>query len=126
MTLRNTPPLAHLLGYGVVGLLVILFVLYVLFQARFLLVGPVVTLTNEPASVQHERQITLSGVAENITKISINGRSIATDGRGFFSSPIILENGYTIVSIAAEDRYGRETIITRPYVYVPQTFVPVN
>lgn len=91
---------------------------YMLFQARFLIQGPRVTLISEPGIIQHERQITLEGVAVNITAISVNGRPIVTSEVGVFKEPIVLENGYTVVRIDARDRFGRTTSLERPFVYV--------
>ena len=40
-------------------------VTYVMFQARFLIQGPSLVLTNEPKSVQNEKIIHLAGTARN-------------------------------------------------------------
>jgi hypothetical protein len=93
---------------------------YIAFQARFIIEGPLVTLYPEPAIIQHERQITLSGVAENITAISVNGRPILTSEAGAFSEPVVLENGLSIVRIEARDRFGRTTALERSFVYTPE------
>jgi hypothetical protein len=92
---------------------------YIIFQARFLIEGPMVTLAPEPAIIQHERQITLSGVAEHITAISVNGRPILTSEAGAFNEPLVLENGLSVVRIEARDRFGRTTSLERSFVYVP-------
>lgn len=97
--------------------------LYVLFQARFLLIGPQIVLHQEPALLHNERQIFLSGTAYNITHIWLNGRQIFTDAEGNFTEALILENGYTIATLRAEDRYGREARITKQLVYIPASFV---
>lgn len=120
---RNLTPAAIL--YYVFGTLVLLAMLsYVLFQARFLIGGPQVALEEELSMVQSERQITLRGVAANITAITLNGRSIETNQAGYFEETVILENGYTIVSIEAADRYGRTTKVERAFVYTPLTLLP--
>jgi len=99
---------------------------YVAFQARFLIIGPQLQLTNESAQLVNYRQITLAGSASNISRLWLNDRPIFTDAQGNFSEALVLENGYTQTTIRAEDRYGRETTITRSYVYTPANFVPVN
>ena len=104
-----------------VVVLSILALLYILFQARLLISGPQIVLTDVPGNVQHERLITLSGTASNITAIQLNGRPIVTDEQGAFFEHIILENGYTIVRITAQDRYGREAAITESFVYSPSS-----
>lgn len=113
-----------LLMYGCISIAILLLIAYIVFQARFLIAGPQVTMTFVPDIVQAQRQITLEGKTKNITEISINGRSIATDENGNFSENIILENGYTIVSIEARDRYGRETRHEHQFVYTPLSLLP--
>ena len=96
---------------------------YIAFQARFLIAGPRITLDIEPASVQNTPTITLSGTARNISSIRLNGRQIFTDESGYFKEALVLENGYTIATITAVDRYGRETSVVRPFVYTPTSII---
>ncbi len=105
-------------GLGVVGLIAIL-VVYVHFQARSFIQGPAIFLEGDYSPVQHERRLTLHGNAENIVKLRLNGKEIHTDKNGVFKEEVLLENGYTIMSFTAEDRFGRMTSIVREYVYVP-------
>ena len=79
-------------------------------------------LQNEPEVLNNERQITLTGKAANISRLWLNDRPIYTDAQGNFKEAFILENGYTISTIRAEDRYGRETTIRRTFVYIPASF----
>jgi|AntRauTorcE11897_2_1112592.scaffolds.fasta_scaffold02737_2 hypothetical protein len=95
---------------------------YVAFQARFLIIGPQLQLTNEPEQLVNYRQITLTGSAANISRLWLNDRPIFTDAQGNFTEALVLENGYTIATVRAEDRYGRETTIKRSYVYTPASF----
>ncbi len=107
------------------GLAAGVILLYVLFQARFLLQGPQLTLIDEPDSVQNSQVVRLRGTAQNITKISLNGRQIFTDKVGYFDEALVLENGYTISTIQATDRYGRETRIVKQFVYTPTSIIPL-
>ncbi len=96
---------------------------YVVFQARFLIVGPQINLINEPPTQNNDRVITLSGNTQNITHLWLNGRQIFTDENGNFEEALVLENGYTITTLRATDRYGRETKIARSFVYTPASFI---
>lgn len=93
---------------------------YFLFQARYIISGPEITLLNKPDVVQSERQIMLRGLATNITAIYLNGRPIVTNEEGLFSENVVLENGYTIVRIDAVDLYGHHTHAEWPFVYKPK------
>ncbi len=100
-----------------------LIILYLIFQARFLIIGPNIILANVPAPLQNERQIFLSGSAYNISRLWLNDRPIYTDEKGNFKEALVLENGYTISTLRAEDRYGRTTEVTKEFVYNPASFI---
>ncbi len=98
----------------VVGLLL----WYALFQARLLIAGP--SLELDERAVAHSVQMTeISGTAHNVSGLTLNGRAIFTDEAGQFREFVVLERGYTIMTLRAEDRYGRSAEIVQPLVYVP-------
>jgi len=109
----------------VVGLILIfIFIIsYAAFQARFLITGPQIVLQNEPEVHQNNRVIALEGKAFNITRLWLNDRQIFTDENGYFDEALVLENGYTITTLRATDRYGRETSVVRSFVYTPASFI---
>lgn len=106
---------------GFLGLLCVL--AYVTFQARFLITGPQIVITEEIGVVQNQRQVFLTGHAYNISHLWMNDRPIFTDAQGNFKEALVLENGYTITTLRAEDRYGRETKAVRQFVYTPASFI---
>ncbi len=108
------------IALGIVGIILLT---YAIFQARFLIVGPQIILVNEPNQLQNERRVFIEGKAHNISHLWLNDRQIFTDAQGNFREALVLENGYTISTLRAEDRYGRSTIITRSYVYTPASFI---
>lgn len=102
-----------------------LILFYILFQARFLITGPTIALIDEPASIQNNQVVNLRGQAENITRISLNGRQIFTDRAGYFDEALVLENGYTVATIQVTDRYGRQERIVKKFVYTPTSIIPL-
>lgn len=126
MQLTNTERYSFrtLVRYWITTIVLLLMLLFVIFQARFLIVGPQIVITEAPLGPQNERQITVSGTAYNISHLWLNDRAIYTDAQGNFKETIVLENGYTIATLRAQDRYGRTTKVERELVYVPATFVP--
>lgn len=112
-----------LVKYWLIAIITLLMVFFILFQARFLVTGPKIVLTEVPEGPQNERQIIIAGTAYNISRLWLNDRPIYTDAEGNFKEEIVLENGYTIATLRAEDRYGRTTVVSRPLVYVPASFV---
>jgi hypothetical protein len=116
-------PFRTLVKFTVLAIGLLLIIGYVFFQARFLIIGPQITLSDIPALVHNERQIFLSGTAFNISRLWLNNRPIYTDVDGNFKEALVLENGYTIATLRAEDRYGRMTTVAQKFVYVPASFV---
>lgn len=119
----NAFPFRSFLKFSAIGVIGLLLLIYAVFQARFLIVGPQIILINEPDQHQSDRQIFLEGTAYNISRLWLNDRQIYTDAQGNFKEALILENGYTITTLRAEDRYGRSAILTRTYVYTPASFL---
>ena len=117
-TIRSLSFGTYVRFFGIL-VLITLTVLYVHFQARNILEGPLIDLTSEYVPVQHERSVGLAGKAHNIVKLTLNGREIHTDESGAFNQTLVLPNGYTIMELTAQDRFGRTTSVTRTYVYVP-------
>lgn len=117
----------HISTFSLHGFLKILFyalligfiVWYGHFQARFFIEGPKLTLTSPTVEVSNERIISVTGSTENITDITLNGRSIHTDAFGNFTESLVLENGYTIMTVEVRDRYGRTSSLSRGLVYEP-------
>ena len=109
--------------YWLSALLALLIVSFIIFQARFLIMGPRITITDAPQGPQNERQIHLKGDAHNIARLWLNDRPIYTDAQGNFDEAVVLENGYTIATLRAEDRYGRSTTLSRELVYVPASII---
>jgi hypothetical protein len=92
---------------------------YGAFQARLLIAGPSITLRPDTTVLHDTRVTTINGIAENITMITLNDRPIFTDDAGNFHEQLVLENGYTIMTLRAEDRYGRKKVLEQPFVYEP-------
>tara|TARA_B100000745_G_scaffold288625_1_gene226174 strand:+ start:185 stop:550 length:366 start_codon:yes stop_codon:yes gene_type:complete len=98
--------------------LITLFAVYVLYQGRFVLAGPVIRLYNEPASTTYENNVQISGNVRNAAAIKLNGGDIVTTKDGDFKEKVWLQNGYNIITISANDRYGRRSYIEREFIYI--------
>ncbi len=119
----NEPVLFRtILKYGALAIGLLCVLIYVTFQARHLIIGPQIVLTEESDIRQNQRKVYLIGSTYNISHLWLNDRPIYTNAEGNFKEALVLENGYTIATLRAEDRYGRETKITQPFVYIPASF----
>lgn len=59
------------------------------------------------------------GTARNVSKVTLNGEHIFTNERGDFSERLLVPNGYAILVVAAENRFGRRTETRIPFYGVP-------
>jgi hypothetical protein len=83
---------------------------YSMYQAQDFWAGPQVWV-NTPANGIRTTSplIHISGSAERISFLSLNGRQIYTDPNGRFSEALLLAPGYNIITLAARDAFGRDT-----------------
>ncbi len=115
----STITLGTCIRFVCIAVLIGFVVWYVHFQARNFLEGPALSLNDTGGVLHHERIISLTGTAQNIVKLTLNGREIHTTEDGAFTQTLVLEDGYTIMTLNAHDRFGRSTSLTRAYVYSP-------
>ena len=84
--------------------------LYALFQARFLILGPRLTIeTPINYSLIDTGIFLIKGVAKNVSFLSLDDRQIYTDTLGKWSDKLIAHEGTNIIKLEARDRFGRET-----------------
>lgn len=100
-----------LIGTGGVVLLLLL-IAYSAYQARAYLAGPALTIEH---TGQTGTLLEISGTAQRVAFLSLQGRQIFTDERGVWQETILLLPGYNIVSLAATDRFGRKAEIHRDF-----------
>ncbi|MBX4198765.1 hypothetical protein KW800_00585 [Candidatus Parcubacteria bacterium] len=88
----------------------LLLVAYILFQARYLLLGPRISVdTPEDNSTAANATLTVSGTARNTSLLTLDDRPIYTDKAGHWQDKLILSPGLNIIKLDAKDRFGRQT-----------------
>ena len=98
--------------------LFLLLVAYILFQGRFIILGPSIHITYPADGTRLDSQVyTVTGVATNIAYISLNDRQIFVDQKGNFSEKLIAPRGLSIIMVRARDRFGRQKEQTVRVVY---------
>jgi len=102
----------------VIFLVVILVGGYTMFRAKTIAEGPSIIVT-EPinGSVVAEPLLKILGNAKNISFINLNGAQIFTDESGNFIEEILLSHGYNVITLEAEDRFGRKTETSLKIIY---------
>lgn len=90
---------------------------YAYYQLRDIWQGPSLTVTWPTAGATLNDQVLLvSGQAERADKIHLNDRKILPGQDGRFSEKLILAEGYNVIEVTAEDRFGRLTEVKLPVV----------
>jgi len=87
----------------------VLLVVYALFQGRFVILGPQIQIdTPKDNAILTSNVLVVSGRAENVAYLSLDGRQIYTDKDGNWSEKLIAPLGISILELRARDRFGRE------------------
>jgi len=81
---------------------------YGLFEARRLLEGPQITISSPiDGSATSTTALTVTGNAYNVSFLTLNEHPTFTDESGHFAVTLSPPPGYTVVTVAATDRFGR-------------------
>lgn len=93
-------------------LVIIFFVIlvgYSIFQARFLILGPRISIISPlDGAITDSEIIILEAKIKNASWITLNGRQVFTDEKGNLEEKLILSEGLSIMTLKARDRFGRE------------------
>lgn len=91
---------------------------YTYFQMQSLVTGPIITvLEPQNGAVVTSSHIEIKGTTKNISSINLNDRLIFIDESGAFKEKLLLSPGYNIITLRAEDKFGRNTKDTLELVY---------
>lgn len=95
---------------GAVALTILVIALYSYSRAEDIIRGPRIEVTAPlSGATLTDPLVEVTGTARNIVRISFNGRDIFVDEAGVFREKLLLPYGYTILTLTAEDRFGRKT-----------------
>jgi hypothetical protein len=83
---------------------------YSYIKSKNLINGPGITIISPTnGSATEESVMFIEGQAVNINSISLNGRSIFVDEKGYFNEATVLSVGHNKIKIEAKDKFGRST-----------------
>lgn len=99
-------------------------VLYGLFEAQGILLGPRIEIDGMPVHVTTDF-VRIQGVATHIASISMNGAEIPVTATGAFDEPYLLGPGENRVEFVAKDKYGNTTTKT-VVLYYEATSTPAS
>ncbi len=115
-----------LIGLVLFVLAVLTVGVYTYRQSREYISGPQVII-KQPATgaVLSQNPILISGNAQNVAYITLNGAPIFVDSKGNFNEKLLLEPGYNIFTINARDRFGKKTEKILQLIYKEATSSPL-
>lgn len=90
---------------------------YAMFQAQNIWNGPIIIVEDPSNGGSSPEVAQIAGVARNIISLTLNGRQIFTDKNGNFAGKLLLSEGYNVVKITAQDKFGRSVDKTVELVY---------
>jgi len=109
----------------IIGIIAIVFVViglgtYAYLQSREYLLGPILII-EEPlnGSMSTTSRVSVRGLAHNVSFLTLNGRPIFTDELGRFNESLLLQEGYSIMTLEAKDRFGHVVEKRLELVYKP-------
>ncbi len=101
----NTKSLSFWVSVGAFAILFLAISVYAYKNMKGVLSGVTVE-----AKIEKENNLfNINGNAEHANFISINGREINIDKEGDFTEKIVLPDGYSVVTIFARDKFGKDT-----------------
>ncbi|HEX2792624.1 MAG TPA: hypothetical protein VHO23_02820 [Candidatus Paceibacterota bacterium] len=101
------------------GLILALLVVYGFVKAFPLIAGPEIVLASPtPYGTVHGATVPLSGTAKRTETLTLNGATLLIDEQGHFETALTLPSGTGILSLLAEDRFGR-TVSREIAVFIP-------
>ena len=114
--------LKRILTISSITLAVAGFVLYAYFQSREYLRGPIL-IVEEPSNgfLATTSLIFIAGRSKNISFLTLNGKQNFTNEQGRFRESLLLEEGYSIMTLEAKDRFGHTATKKLELVYKPKS-----
>ena len=91
---------------------------YAYLRTRDIAAGPIVEI-HQPADGHSSSQtlMQVTGIANHIAFLTLNGRQIYTTQDGNFSEPLLLSEGSSILEVVGRDKFGRTTRVRRRVVF---------
>jgi len=97
-----------------VGILIVLFIGFLAFEGRKLLLAPPLTLLSPPEDlITNDHKIQLVGQTDPGVRVTINNTSVFPNEKGYFEDQIVLQDGLNNLDVKAVRRYARPRLIQR-------------
>ncbi len=107
---------SRLTRFGLIIFFIVL-IAYAYFEARGLLFGPSISIDDTSVQTVQSQYILITGHADRIASLSVDGEPIQVTINGDFQEPYVLSPGENQIVFDAKDSYGRtrEQVLTVVY-----------
>lgn len=95
-----------------------LVIVYAYYEARGLLYGPSIYVSSDLTGT-HDPLVIISGKAERISQLTMNGKPVPVTEEGAFEEPYLLVSGYNHIILRAQNKYGRSRERVIEVMYQP-------
>lgn len=103
--------------YAFIGILVVFFVGYMIWQIRGILNPPKLSVfTPLEGMIVSRLNVLVQGETERECQLNINGQNVMANEDGRFETPVDLTNGVNTITISAIKKHGKTTTVTRHVV----------
>lgn len=110
------------ISIAALGFFFVLVLSYAGFEARGFISGPKVVMSSQAAAV-HDPLVTISGHADRITSLTLNGTAVPVTQEGIFDQQYLLSPGENTITVEGKDEYGRTASQSISYTYQPLTII---
>ncbi len=108
-------------GIGAIAVLFLIIGLYAYHTTRALVNGAIITVSSvSDGATITEKTLEVAGTAKNAVLLALDDRAIPVSQNGGFSEKLVLSPGYNIISLKAEDRFGKKVSKEIRLVYTPK------
>ena len=108
-----------MLARSLIGVVLLVFAAYGLVKAWPLIAGPTLSIASPQNYASFpDGIVTVSGVADRIALLTLDGTPVLHDQNGSFSTTLTFPRGGSILTLSATDQFGRHITTTRS-IFVP-------
>ncbi|MBI3632830.1 MAG: hypothetical protein HY226_00905 [Candidatus Vogelbacteria bacterium] len=99
----------------------LLVIMYVVYEARFILYGPELTIFSPTNNLQtNSPLLNVTGKAKNISMLKVNGRPIMITPDNLFTDKLLLLPGYNRIEVKAQNKFNQEKSVILDIVLAEQ------
>lgn len=117
--MKNRHDIKKIIRIGIISTFCLSIVCFGLFKAKNIIIGATITLKQPIMSTSTPSLVSVEGVVQNTSFLTMNGHKIFTDEEGHFREELLLSEGYNIIQVEAVDRFGTKETKNLELIYKP-------